>query len=322
MNTDRVTNHTCRGAIALLFSISQLAADPILDIKFEDPNAVLSGFPEGVSLAEIATPPLKDTAISAGVGGSAFVHIDSAEWIEAGPPPKTIQKITESTLGMAGLLRLVNETHMPGTKGMVRIVPEGPHTSLASFSRVEGGKVLLDGGFDLFFRYEEDPPTQPFQVPNLLSAQGGLNFLIEADGKGGLVAVLSDPKDEMIFDTNLDGTADEKRVETAPATAVPIEPGSFYHLGVLFRPAADGTITMKAFLKTGTGPIKTDEDTDLVAQATFRVMSENPEKSLSADAIRLQPNSRSSPQKVTLDLAAFRIYKPAPPVFLDLAGKE
>ena len=45
-------------------------------------------------------------------------------------------------------------------EGFTVITPSGIETSLASFAQIESGKVVFNGGVDLFFRYSEDNPSQ------------------------------------------------------------------------------------------------------------------------------------------------------------------
>ena len=309
-------------ALLILIAGGPVRGEPILSLTLDDPQGVLTPFPEGISVTEITSiPKLRSSPVSSGVGGSVYVDMDTAEWKEGTETPKTVKLVKETAAGPKSFLRIVNEAQALGTKGTIRIVPDNIGTSLAALSRVENGKVLFDGGFDMFFRYEEDPPRKPFQCPNIIHAQGGIDLVIESDVRGGITATLWDHKKEAIFDTDLDGSANADRVEANLVNSGVIDPGVLYHMAAVFRSAPDGTVTFKIFLKTGDGAINTEDESALVCKAAFRVLSENPGKCLAEDTIRLFPHSRVPPLRVSFDLAAFRIFKPAPKVIPDLAGK-
>jgi hypothetical protein len=290
-----------------LFLIVRSQADPVLSLTFDDPNSTAlidSG-------AEVAS----------GAGGKAQLMLEESDWVE-GAIQKVFQVIPDSVMGTRAFLRLINDKEIPGTRGII-ITPSGIDTSLASFSQIEKGKVVFNGAFDMFFRYNEETPSQQELVPNLLyiGGTGGLRLIVESDG-GTIAATLVDEKDGTVFDNDLDGVADATWAKTLFLKDAPIDPETVYHLAVSFETTDAGVVTAKVFLKAGNGAINSKEDEDLVSQGSFSVISEDPEKTLKNSSFSIGAHSRSSPAKVILDLAAFRIFKPSPAIFPDISGKQ
>ena len=295
--------------IFFLFLIVRSHADPILSLIFDDPNRTAI--------------TVHDTEVASGTGGKAQLEVEGvqgSDWTEGSA--QIFQVIEDSVMGTRAFIRLVNDKQVEGG-GMFRITPDGIENSLASLSQIENGKHLFNGALDMFFRYNEDLPSQQELVPNLLfiGRSGGLKLIVESDA-GTIAAILEDEKGETVFDTDLDGVADATRAKTTFVKGVPIDPEVVYHLAVSFETTDDGVVTVKVFFKTGHGAINAKGDEDLVSQGSFSVISEDPEKALQNGSIVIGAHSRSSPAKVILDLAAFRIFKPAPAVFPDISGKQ
>ncbi len=118
------------------------------------------------------------------------MSIDTTEWVEGSveTPAKSFELISDSAMGTKAFLRLNDDKQVPGTRGFAVITPDGIETSLSSLSQVENGKALINGGVDMFFRYNEENPSQQEFVPNLLSTGGdGLRLTVESDA-GSIVA--------------------------------------------------------------------------------------------------------------------------------------
>jgi hypothetical protein len=308
---------------AFLLIAAQSYGEIILSLTFDDPNGVFAAHSEGISPLDMqTTPTIGEAAIASGFGGRGQLMIETGWVDEGGEPPKSLQLIADPAMGTKGFLRLINSKQVRGTRGFVAITPNGMETSLASLSQIENGRVILNGGLDLFFRYSEENPSQQELVPNVLYLTGeGIRLIVESD-EGSIVAVLSDGKDESSFDTDLDGTADASRVKTSIVNSAPIDSEAVYHLAIAFQTSEAGVVSVKVFLKAGNGAINTREETDLVSQADFSIITDNLEKSLEKAGFSIGADSRSSPEKAVLDLAAFRIFKPAPEIFPDLSGQE
>lgn len=294
--------------VAILFAlVTQSQAEPILSLIFDDPNGQAT--------------TVRDAEISSGTGGVARLQMEASDWEDSAEPPKTFQIIRDSAMGTNAFLRLINDKDIPGTRGVV-ITPNGVETSLGAIAQQAGGKVTLNGGVDMFFRYSEEIPSQPELLPNLLSpGMGSLRFIVEAEA-GTVIATLLDQKEDMIFDTDFDGAADASRVSTLFVKAAPIDPEAPYHLAIAFETADSGVVTVKVFMKAGTGAIDTKQDEDLVSQTSFSLITDDAEKTLHSGSFSIGAISRGSPAKAMLDLAAFRIFKPAPAVFPDISDTE
>jgi hypothetical protein len=296
-----------RVAIFLVLAI-QSQAEPILSLTFDDP--------EGKALT------VREVEIASGSGGKAQLQLEAADWVEGSTePPTSAQIIADSAMETKAFLRLINDKEFPGSRGVI-ITPSAVETSLGTLSQNEGGKIIFNGGIDMFFRYNEEVPSQQELIPHLLSIGGsGLRLILEAEG-GSVAATLVDEKEETIFDTDLDGAADVTRVSTSFVKAAPIDPEAAYHLAVFFETGDSGVVTAKVFLKPGSGAIDTKQDEDLVSQGNFSAITEDSQKGLHGGSFSIAAISRTSPAKVILDLAAFRIFKPAPAIFPDISGKK
>jgi hypothetical protein len=111
-------------------------------------------------------------------------------------------------------------------------------------------------------------------------------------------------------------------VNTTFVNSAEFDPEKFQHLAVWFQTGEDGTVTTKVFFKEGAGPINTGEDADLASMATFRIITDDSNKLFDQGSLGIGPISRRNPEVIHYDIAAFRIFKPAPAVFPDLAGEK
>jgi hypothetical protein len=102
----------------------------------------------------------------------------------------------------------------------------------------------------------------------------------------------------------------------------PIDPDAPYHLALAFETADTGVVSLKVFLRPGTGAIDTKQTEDLVSQVSFSVITQDPETLLEGGSFSIGAMSRTSPAKTFLDIAAFRIFIPSPAIFPDISGKE
>ena len=259
------------------------ATGPILSVVFDDPNQLFLDHPDGLSLSDFRnSSDLESEDVTTGVGGATHIKVNDGDgqWSEDGEPPKSFVLLSKPDEGVNSALRIVGNKGVPGTSGVVRIVPQGAEASMGAISQFNEGKIFLNGGIDLFFRYSEEPPTMDL-MPFIFSSQGGLHFVAHADQKS-VIAILYDQQERQIFDTDLDGSADATRVESALVNQILLDPDKFQHLAIWFQTAEDGTTTMKVFCKAGAGPINPAEDTDLASKATFRIITDDAKALLEA----------------------------------------
>jgi hypothetical protein len=208
-----------------------------------------------------------------------------------------------------------------GTSGVIRIKPEAEGNSMAAISQFKDGKIFLNGGIDMFFRYSEEPAPLEL-MPYIFSSQGaGVHFTIHADEQS-VVAFLNDSEGQTVFDTDLEGTADAERVDTRKVNSAQFDPEKFQHLAVWFKTADDGTVTMKVFFKLGAGPINTAEDADLVSATSFRIITDQSSKLLQEGPLAIAAHSRNQPELIHNDVAAFRLFAPTPAIFPGLTTEQ
>jgi hypothetical protein len=295
-------------------------ASPILSMVFDDPNQLFATYPDGISLFDVRNDSaIQEKTVATGTGGSGKIEI-SGEWEEgAGEPPKTFALLSSPDEGVKSALRITADKTVPGISAVIRIKPQTEESSMAAISTFKDGKVFLNGGIDLFLRYSEEPPPSDL-VPFIFSSQGaGLHFGIQAHDQS-IVAFLNDSEGQQVFDTDLDGAGDAERVDTIKVNPAQLDPQKFQHLAIWFQTADDGTVTVKVFFKTGPGPINTAEDVDIVSATSFRIITDQPGKLLEHGSLTIGANSRGYPEIIQNDIAAFRLFAPAPAVFPSLAN--
>jgi hypothetical protein len=298
-------------------------ASPILSIVFDDPNQLFASSSDGISLTDMQNnSDLRDKEVATGIGGTAKLEIGGGDRDEgSGEPPKAFAWLSNPEDGIKSALRVNGNKTVPGTSGVIRIKPEAEGNSMAAISQFKEGKIFLNGGLDIFFRYSEEPATLDL-APFIFSSQGpGIHFAIHAADQS-VIAFLNDSEGQQVFDTDLDGAADADRVDTVKINSAQFEPEKFQHLGIWFQTADDGTVTMKVFFKLGAGAINTAEDVDLVSSGSFRILTDQSSKLLQHDSLAVAANSRSNPELIHNDVAAFRLFAPAPAIFPSLTGEQ
>jgi hypothetical protein len=296
---------------------------PILSVVFDDPNQLFASFSEGISLADMQNnSDLRDKEIATGTGGTAKLEIGGGDRDEgSGDPPKAFAWLSNPDEGIKSALRVNGNKTVSGTSGAIRIKPEAEGNSMAAISQFKDGAIFLNGGIDMFFRYSEEPAPLDL-APFIFSSQGpGLHFAIHA-ADGSVIAFLNDPEGQQVFDTDLDGAADAERVDTVKVNSAQFNPEKFQHLAIWFQTADDGTVTMKIFFKMGAGSINTAEEVDLVSSTSFRILTDQASKLLQHESLAIAANSRGNPEMIHDDVAAFRLFAPAPAVFPGLTGEE
>jgi hypothetical protein len=99
------------------------------------------------------------------------------------------------------------------------------------------------------------------------------------------------------------------------------DPEKFQHFAIWFKTAEDGTVTLKVFFKAGNASINTGEDADLVSACSFRIITEDSKKLFDPGSLVIGPSSRRHPEVIQDDVAAFRLFAPAPTVFPELPNE-
>ena len=146
---------------------------PILSIVFDDPNQLFASFSEGISLADMQnSSDLQSKEVATGTGGTAKLEIGGGDREEgSGEPPKAFAWLSNPDDGINSALRVIGNKTISGTSGVVRIKPEAEGNSMAAISQFKDGKIFLNGGLDIFFRYSEEPA--PLELaPFIFSSQG------------------------------------------------------------------------------------------------------------------------------------------------------
>ncbi len=294
---------------------SPLPADAILDLTFDDPQGLIKTKPEGISEITSEFNGSK-TTITSGNGGRSFPQIASGPPEEhiGKPPDVKIQVLSEPSMGTPAFLRLILSEDGVTRGAYVGILPEGVEHSLAALVTYEGGHTVINGGFDFFFRSSADGGSQPKIVLGFKC--GPLSFTAATNPNGAAVLIKAG-SNKKVIDLDGDGVGEKTALERWSGNEIFLESGAIYHAAVVFRTSPEGAITMEVCFKPGTGPLKTEESFVASIGPFWLTAKDSP---ASTDKIVLGIGRSQFAQ--TFDLAAFRIFKPAPSVFPGIDGKQ
>lgn len=296
--------------LLLLAATLPLRAGVILDLTFDDPLSMMKD--PGVS--KVTSEFARSTAsVASGVGGRALPQIPEApQEGTSDPSVLKIQTVSDPPLGPSPFVRLFLDPKAGAKSISLGLLPTDPSSSLAALVTYDKGMAFFDGGYDFVFRTDKDWSGTP---PKLVvqSKAGPLGLAVEIDPKPdrGMLVRLSTAKPALDLDG--DNTPEKMVAVTRLVNDVPFEPGQIYHAAVTLQTSPEGLVTIRLFLQKGLGEIRTDNPAALNASLEgFRVLAAD-DSGERADKVVFVLGKRDFAQ--TLDLANFRIFRPAPEVF-------
>jgi len=301
----------------LCFALS-LHAEIILDLTFDDPGGVIKAKPEGFSAITSEFNGSR-TTIASGNGGRVLPQINQgpASGQEGKPAAAKVQVLTQPAMGTPAFLHLTLDGNSVARTVSAAIIPDTAATSLSALVTYENGLAIINGGFDFFCRATVDGDATP--AIGLWAKCGPLSFSVKTDPvEQGVFLKVFAGKDSLDVRGDTTGNKSELNAKTMRQTF--IESGQLYHIAVAFRTTSEGVIAMDVYLQPGNGPMKR-ESSILVSLENFRVLAKDPGAVADRTEKILIGLSRSESTQ-TLDLAAFRIFKPLPEVFPGIDGKK
>ena len=157
-------------------------ASPILSVIFDDPNGLFSFLSRrNISFGCTKRPGDSETGDRDNRGrfsesGGRRWRLGRRERRAAEILPALVQSCGRNQVGPAFQRQQARSRNQRQRADF----PQGVETSMASLSSFKNGKVFLNGGIDMFFRYSEEPPSANL-MPGIFGSQGlGLHFLVEA----------------------------------------------------------------------------------------------------------------------------------------------
>ncbi len=286
-------------AFAAAVLIKPAMAGAELDLVMDDPASLLKSHPEGLSVLPAAFSSSKAT-IASGVGGRAVPQITGAT---AESPDAKVQILSEPALGPRPFFRATLNGASPVKQVGLGIIPD-KEASLQTFVKRENGQVKIAGAIDFLIRGTSSSGAPRFQLNTRIANLGVTVTTNPADGlltlriytAGRSISVNSDKagKRNMI----------EKRAE------IRLENDSIYHGALVFKPQADGSQMVSLCIAPGMGQL--DPTATVAAMIDgFELLEDPSTKETDKVTINL---GRDEISQQTLDVAAFRIFQPAPDV--------
>lgn len=301
--------------LVALFSVLALSAraEIVLDLVFDDPAGLIKTKPEGISQFghEVAGGA---ATLASGTGGRAVVQAVEGPPAERRPGEARLQVLTEPTMGTSAFIRSwLTQNSVTRNIGL-GVAPNDIASSLSGFVTYKEGRALIDGAFDFFVRFNAEGMSQPkFGIWGKAGALGFNLNIVPTEQKAALKIFTS----KKSLDADGTGTPQKAGIEVRSETQVFFETDAIYHVAVSWQTNPEGLITMTVSMQQGTGPMNAEETT-VAAIRNFAIIGE--EDRAMPDKITL--NLGRSAQIQTMDLAAFRIFRPAPTVFPGIDGKE
>ena len=298
-------------AALLMILALPLRAEVILDLRFDDAEHTVSSHPEGVTSL---SPAQIKAGVTSGKGGVGAPNLTPKTGVDvtAGEESAKFQIAQEPAIPGAPTFLRASFTEGSQYKMIgARITHDSPDTSLSAMAKVVNGRLHLDGGLDFFFRLGADAADYTGKI-NLWAKLDQLTFTLssEAEGGKGLRAALSCR--EPVFALNGAQTPSKQGAQSRFTSEVPLRAGEIYHAAVRFTTSADGLITVEVFLQEGGGAIKAGTTTLNSVIEGIRIF---PAEAVPSETDRITINLADQGIPQSLDLAAIRIFKPAPDIF-------
>jgi len=291
-----------------------LRAEAVLSLVLDDPSGLIKSRPEGIAKVTAEFSPSKAT-IASGTGGRALPQIapgPASEQAGNGDEAK-LQVLAEPAMGTPAFFRATLKPDSVTRSVGLGILPAAVGNSLSGLVSEQDGRTVIDGGFDLFFRVTVDGNSAPRLGIRTKAGPMGLNISTDPQGHALSYKVFTSGKE---IDTDGDKTGDKAVLSGRTAGEVIIDSGTIYHLAVTFRTNPEGAVTIDICLAPGTGPLKVADST-VGTLAGFWLAGSGAKAEAEKVAITLGQSQYAQ----SLDLAAFRIFKPAPTAFPGLDGK-
>jgi hypothetical protein len=284
----------------LLGALVSTRAETLVDLTFEDHHSLLRSHPDGLS--EIPPALTARTAtLAAGTGGRAIPHVVAGRGTE-GTADVRFLALSEPALGGKPFVRTTLESGgQTRQAGLTILVADNALDALVTR---QGPAVHLDGVIDFLFR-----PASDTEFPNVLITTKLAHLGIQAgvDPKDGKLFLLLDASAKLL-DLDADGAADQQQMERRSGGSLTND--AIAHGALLFRTAADGTLTVSFLVGEGPGPIDPSSTLSVTVEG-LRLLDLPGKSGTDRFTIALGPNEVT---RQTLDLAAFRVLRPAPPI--------
>lgn len=288
--------------ILVFFLAQTVSAETQLNLTLDDPKALLSSHPEGLSQLS-STFAASSATISSGSGGRALPQIT------AGPPSETAGNTTDVNVRISSLPPLAAKPYFRATLdggSSTRQVGVGiildKEASLDSFVVREGRSVKISGGFDFLFRAASN---SDFPKVSVTAKAAHLGVIAGIDPKDGKLLLRLHTAGKSL-DTNGDETGD--RIQMEKRSEANIENGAIYHGAVIFQTAEDGSLTISFLVAEGSGPLDLTSSLSVAIEGVW--LLDDPARSGNDKIVITLGRSETNQQ--TLDIASVRVFREVP----------
>ncbi len=228
-------------AVALL---RPAMAGPILDLVMDDPTSLLKSQPDGVSQLTAAFASSKAT-IASGVGGRALPQLSAAP--SGASPDARVQILSEPALGHSPFFRATLNGASQVKQVSLAILPDKEAT-LQTFATRENGMVKISGGMDFLIRTSSSSGAAKFQI-NTKVANLGVTVTTNV-GDGVLTLRVYTAGRSLAVNNDKTG----KRAMIEKRSDIRLENDSIYHGAIIFKTAADGSLSVSLCLTLERAP--------------------------------------------------------------------
>lgn len=191
--------------------------------------------------------------------------------------------------------------------------PNASSNSFAAMTSTVGDDIVLNGGFDFFFRSEEaltGGEMRALDVEN--RSNGGLRFVFTSQAPGLRLEIISNTGG--MFAGSEAGSSNNFNYASGSYT---FESNTVYHIGVSYETDAEGTVTAKIWCEEGTGSIDLTTATP-VATISFGINEDVVTTGFSSSYFSMgqfRLGNFSSIPSFVHDYDQFRIYDSTPTYF-------
>lgn len=300
-------------ALAVFFLARAVSAEPLLDLTFDDPQGLLKTQPDGV--AKI-TPEIAGNAatIASGTGGRAVPQIAEGPASERKGKGNEcrLQTQTVPPFGSKPFFHASLEAGSATRTVGLGIIPGSAATSLSAMVRGEGPFLRIDGAVDFFFRMTASGGSPKFVVMTKVAQMGLVLSTLPETHQLTLKVFTSKSTIDLDGDKTGDKTSLEKLADGG------IDSDVIYHGALVFRTEANGSISVNFCLEPGMGPL--DPASSIVATIDgFWLLAESQKTGVDKFVINM---GRHETSQQTLDIAALRLFSPAPNILPGLDGAQ
>ncbi len=279
-----------------------------LDLVMDDPGSLIKSQPDGLSRLTSAFASSKAT-IASGPGGRAVPQLAAPASGESADAK--VQILSEPALGPSSFFRATLNGSSQVKQVGLAILPD-KEASLQTFVTRENGLVKIAGGFDFLFRASSNNGSPKVQ---LLAKIANLSVAVGTNPADGMLTLRVYTAGKSLAVSN---DKSGKRAMIEKRSEIHLDSDAIYHGAVVFNTAADGSLVVSLCIVPSAGTLDVPSAV-AVSIDGFDLLEDASSKE--TDKIVFNLNREETSQQ-TLDIAAFRIFKPVPEILPGFEAKK